>query len=107
MLTYAESQAALLELDVAARADRRERVPLGAARGRVLATDVAIDRDQPGFDRATMDGFAVVPDGDRLRFTVRGTVLAGQVHGGALAAGDVQVHAGQDLFRPEGLGHAL
>ena len=101
MLTYAESQAALLELDVAARADRRERVPLGAARGRVLATDVAIDRDQPGFDRATMDGFAVVPDGDRLRFTVRGTVLAGQVHGGALAAGEaVRIMTGAPA--PEG-----
>jgi len=101
MLTYAESQAALLGLDVAERADRRERVPLGAARGRVLASDVAIDRDQPGFDRATMDGFAVVPDGDRARFAVRGTVLAGQVHDGALRAGEaVRIMTGAPA--PEG-----
>lgn len=88
MLTYAESQAALRGLDVAGRADRHEPVPLRAARGRVLAADVTIDRDQPGFDRATMDGFAAVPAGDRRRFVVRGTVLAGQTFDGALAAGE-------------------
>ena len=32
---------------------------LTAAAGRVTAADVALDRDQPGFDRATMDGYAL------------------------------------------------
>ncbi len=36
-----------------------ERVPLSVARGRVLAADVAAPVDVPGFDRASVDGFAV------------------------------------------------
>jgi molybdopterin molybdotransferase len=36
-----------------------EIVPLGQARGRVLAEDVAADRDLPPFHRATRDGYAV------------------------------------------------
>jgi len=36
-----------------------ERVPLSAARGRVLAEDLAAPVDVPGFDRASVDGFAV------------------------------------------------
>ena len=39
-----------------------EDVPLREAAGRVLATPVASDIDVPGFDRATMDGYAVVAD---------------------------------------------
>jgi molybdopterin molybdotransferase len=37
-----------------------ERLPLHSARSRVLAVDVESDVDVPGFDRATMDGYAVV-----------------------------------------------
>lgn len=36
-----------------------EAVPLGKARGRVLARDVLAPLDVPGFDRASVDGFAV------------------------------------------------
>jgi putative molybdopterin biosynthesis protein len=36
-----------------------ETVPLDEARGRVLAERVDADRDVPGFDRASMDGYAV------------------------------------------------
>jgi molybdopterin molybdotransferase len=36
-----------------------ERVPLGRAAGRVLAEEAAADEDQPPFDRAMMDGYAV------------------------------------------------
>ena len=36
-----------------------ETVPLAEALGRVLARDVAADVDVPGFDRASVDGFAV------------------------------------------------
>lgn len=88
MLTYPEARAALAALDLADRARRTESVPLGLALGRVLAVDVAIDRDQPGFDRATMDGFAVVLDGEARTFAVRGSVPAGTRFEGALAPGE-------------------
>ncbi len=56
-----------------------ERVPLAQAAGRVLAETVRAGGDQPPFDRATMDGYAFVPDPERTAWTVAGTVLAGQV----------------------------
>ncbi|MBI5894585.1 MAG: molybdopterin molybdenumtransferase MoeA, partial [Desulfobacterales bacterium] len=34
-------------------------VALGQALGRVLAADLVANRDIPGFDRSTVDGFAV------------------------------------------------
>ena len=37
-------------------------VPLRIASGRVLASAVVSDVDVPGFDRATMDGYAVRAD---------------------------------------------
>ena len=39
-----------------------EAVPLARARGRVLARDVVAPLDVPGFDRASVDGFAVRAD---------------------------------------------
>ena len=39
--------------------DRRERVPLSDANGRVLASDAAATADVPPFARAAMDGYAV------------------------------------------------
>jgi putative molybdopterin biosynthesis protein len=39
-----------------------ERIPLDAALGRVLATDVLAPVDVPSFDRANVDGFAVVAE---------------------------------------------
>src|SRR5919112_1808165 len=39
-----------------------ERVPLNAAFGRVLATDVVSPVDVPSFDRSNVDGFAVVAE---------------------------------------------
>ncbi len=64
-----------------------ERVSLRAAAGRVLAEEVTADRDQPPFDRATRDGFAVRAaewtSGSRLR-------VAGQVRAGeAWASGEM------------------
>lgn len=44
-------------LDLTPRGE--ERVPLAAARGRVLARDVVAGVDVPGFDRSSVDGFAV------------------------------------------------
>jgi molybdopterin molybdotransferase len=55
-------QAALAWLDAQLAALGSECVPLRAAAGRVLATPVVSAVDVPGFDRATMDGYAVVAD---------------------------------------------
>ena len=54
--------AALAWLDAQLRTLDAEDVPLRAAAGRVLATSIVSDIDVPGFDRATMDGYAVVAD---------------------------------------------
>lgn len=85
VLTYLEACARIAELTVT---PRRERVPVAEAWGRVLAEPVAMDRDQPSFDRATMDGYALCLDGGRDRFRVVGTVLAGQDYGGELKPGE-------------------
>lgn len=39
---------------------RTERVPIDAAHGRVLAATIVAPRDVPAFDRAAMDGYAVI-----------------------------------------------
>lgn len=51
-----EAHEAIASLDLSADP---EHVPLTEARGRVLAERLDADRDVPGFDRASMDGFAV------------------------------------------------
>ncbi|MGH9628392.1 MAG: molybdopterin molybdotransferase MoeA [Bryobacteraceae bacterium] len=54
--------AALAWLDAQLQPLGSEAVPLRMAAGRVLAASVVSDVDVPGFDRATMDGYAVVAD---------------------------------------------
>jgi len=58
-----------------------EHVPLVAAAGQVLRQTIVAERDQPPFDRATMDGIAVasaaLAQGQR-EFTLAGTQAAGQ-----------------------------
>jgi molybdopterin molybdotransferase len=58
-----------------------ERVALRAALGRVLREDVKADRDQPPFDRAAMDGFAVRSGEVRggVSYRVAGGVAAGEL----------------------------
>src|SRR5579862_4959137 len=53
-------EAALAWLDTQLQPLATEVVPLRTAAGRVLAAFVISDVDVPGFDRATMDGYAVV-----------------------------------------------
>lgn len=55
-------------------------VPLGEAAGEVLRETVVAERDQPPFDRVTMDGIALRHEGfarGRRRFRVTGTQGAG------------------------------
>jgi len=78
MLSYEEALAAI---DAVPATPRSERVPLDEAIGRAIAETVTLNRDQPGFDRATMDGYAVRPDGDAHSFPVVGAIHAGDPTG--------------------------
>ncbi len=62
-----------------------EQIAISAATGRVLASDLKADRDVPPFDRAAMDGYAVIAedtfgaqDSDVL-LTLKGVIHAGEV----------------------------
>lgn len=73
-----------------ARVRRMERVAILASAGRVLAEGVFADRDQPPFDRATRDGFAVraAEWSAGLKLRAVGQVRAGEVWtGDEVAAG--------------------
>ena len=83
-----------------------EMVPLGVAVGRVLADPIVSDVDVPGFDRATMDGFAVVAvstEGagpyNRVRLTVIGDSMPGRPFDGVVCPGGeaVRVMTGAPL----------
>jgi molybdopterin molybdotransferase len=68
---------------------RSERAELLAGAGRVLAAAVVADRDQPPFDRATRDGYAVRAGDVRIALRVVGSVRAGESWSGkALAEGE-------------------
>lgn len=54
-----EEVLALIEEEFAPLPGRGERVPLGAALGRVLEEDVTAGEYVPGFDRSTVDGYAL------------------------------------------------
>jgi len=58
-----------------------ETVPLLDSAGRVLAQPMCADRDQPAFDRATRDGFAVQADAlaGGAALTIAGQVRAGEI----------------------------
>ncbi len=85
LLTYSQALQRVAELPIAAT---HETIPLIQAQGRVLFEDVCLAGDQPPFDRATMDGFAVVLDGPRTTFAVLGLVPAGTSFGGTLTPGE-------------------
>ena len=88
--------------------DRTVRVGLAAANGRVLAAQVVADRDVPPFDRAAMDGYAVVAAdtseaGPQAPAELRcvGTVHTGEVPTRALVRGEcIQIATGAPL--PDG-----
>lgn len=82
-----------------------ETVPLGLAAGRVLASAVVSDIDVPGFDRATMDGYAVDAAGtdgagsyNRLALTVIGDSMPGRPFDGSIRPGEaVRVMTGAPI----------
>jgi len=84
IVEFAEALEIVLQHAAKVRVLPTENVALLESAGRVLAESVTADRDQPPFDRATRDGFAVRAEewtaGVRLKFV-------GQVRAGAEWAG--------------------
>src|SRR5258706_152117 len=86
--------AALAWLDAQLRQPPFETLAVRMASGRVLATSIVSAVDVPGFDRATMDGYAVVAAStegatsyNRLPLTVIGHSLPGRPYQGAVSVG--------------------
>lgn len=103
--TLPMEEAVSLVLEAAAPVERTERVPLGEATGRVLAAGAAATADVPPFDRAAMDGYAVVAedtfgagryDPKTLRCTA--TVYTGEMPTRAIGRGEcVEIATGAPL----------
>jgi len=99
--------AALAWLDAQLPPPGIELVPLRIAAGRVLAVPMVSQVDVPGFDRATMDGYAVLADStegassyNRLPLFVIGDSLPGHPFEGSVAAGQgVRIMTGAPLPR--------
>jgi molybdopterin molybdotransferase len=88
-------QEALSWLDAQLRTLDAEDVPLRDAAGRVLASAVVSDIDVPGFDRSTMDGYAVVADStegatpyNRIPLKVVGDAMPGSPFTRTVARGE-------------------
>jgi len=88
-------QEALSWLDARLRPLESEEVPLRDATGRVLASAVVSDIDVPGFDRSTMDGYAVVADStegatpyNRIPLKVVGDAMPGSPFTRTVARGE-------------------
>jgi molybdopterin molybdotransferase len=99
--------AALAWLDAQLQLLAAEVIPLREASGRVLAAPVVSDVDVPGFDRATMDGYALAADSTegataytRLPLTVIGDSMPGSPFVGSVSAGEaVRVMTGAPIPR--------
>jgi molybdopterin molybdotransferase len=68
-----------------------EVVPLSEARGRILAEDIAADRDYPPFNRSIRDGFAVRAEdvmAPPVELRLRGEIRAGGHFDGAIGTGE-------------------
>ena len=100
-------ETALAWLDAQLQPLPSELVPLRKTAGRVLAASVVSGVDVPGFDRATMDGYAVVAHSTegataytRLPLTVIGDSMPGSPFDGYVSAGQaVRVMTGAPMPR--------
>jgi len=105
--------AGMMDLDealgIVARTPRdtaEEVVPLSGALGRVLARAVVSPIDSPPFDKAAMDGFAVIEDDDSSEFRVLDTVAAGAAPDRPVRRGEcVRIMTGAML--PPGTGRVV
>jgi molybdopterin molybdotransferase len=98
-------RAALEWLDAHLQPLAAETIPLRTAAGRVLAAPVISNIDVPGFDRATMDGYAVVADDtegassyNRVYLRVVGVAMPGSRFEGTIRRGEaIRIMTGAPL----------
>jgi len=81
-----------------------EEVPISAASGRVLASDIKADRSVPPFNRSAMDGYAVIAedtfgaDEGGVQLKLKGVIHAGDVSSEAVTQGHcIQIATGSPL----------
>src|ERR1700690_507129 len=75
-----------------------ETIPLAEAAGRVLAEEIAADRDYPPFARSARDGYAVRAADLPGELRVVGEVRAGEVFNGSVDRGTaVEIMTGAPL----------
>lgn len=94
---------ALAELFALVQPTAQETIPLLAASGRVLASDVTAGRDQPPFPASAMDGYALIGEEADLhaQFKVIGESAAGHGFAGKVKPGQaVRIFTGAPL--PQG-----
>jgi molybdopterin molybdotransferase len=101
-LTFLDARALVLRVVRShSPAPATERISLDASAGRVLAVDIAADRDYPPFNRSVRDGFAVRAGDVPGRLRVIGEVRAGERFSGVVQAGEaVEIMTGAPV--PEG-----
>lgn len=97
-------ETALTRIIDGARPLDAEMVPIGEADGRILASDLSAQHDQPPFPASSMDGYAVrAPDVSNLPATLRviGEAAAGRGYHAPLGPGEaVRIFTGAPI--PEG-----
>jgi molybdopterin molybdotransferase len=81
---FSEARRIILEAVRSAKLEEAEEVPLEEAAGRVLAEDIAADRDYPTRPRAIRDGYAVRSADLPGSFEIIGEVRAGEDFRGAI-----------------------
>lgn len=88
-LSFLDARSAVLrEVTAHRQVPATELVDLALCSGRVLAEDVAADRDYPPFPRSMRDGFAVRAAEIPGRLRIAGEVRAGQSYPGTLPPGE-------------------
>jgi molybdopterin molybdotransferase len=98
-LTFLDARATLLrEVRSQRGVPGTETVPIEDCHGRVLAEDIAADRDYPPFNRSVRDGFAVRSKDIPGRVRIIGEVRAGERFAGAVEPGEaVEIMTGAPL----------
>ncbi|HEV2183054.1 MAG TPA: gephyrin-like molybdotransferase Glp [Candidatus Acidoferrales bacterium] len=104
MLSYEDARLKVIEVTAGLRRiPAREKLKLQNSLGRILAQEIASDRDYPPFDRATRDGFAVRAADCRevgAKLQVIGEIRAGGEFAKTVGAGEcVQIMTGAAMPR--------